>query len=362
MNKKIVTLLKMIVLSVGFIFVFKLIMDNQKTDNSDEKLEYHSGDTQYGFSMGTSVNVTLYGTDSEELYQVVMDKIDELDRDYISWRNEESELGRLNADYVSGVEYNLSDTLYEAVLSSWKVCKDSNGALDITIRPVADAWNIEGADSENFVIPEKTDIEDALAIIGYEYIHINEADVLSEGAGKITINKSDMIIDLGATGKGYVLDIIKKWLDETSVSGACISVGGSILIYGEKDDSSSWKVGIRDPQGSSDAMIGYLEFPSGTNMCVSTSGYYEKYFDVDGVRYHHIIDRNTGMPSDSGLASVTIVCENGLYSDALSTACFVLGYEQSLKLLEKYDAEAIFIDEENNIIFTEGLKNKFIEN
>lgn len=363
MNKKVVTLLKMIVLSVGMIVAFKVISDKISTDVTNSKIEYGSGDTQYGFSMGTSVSVTLYGACTTDDYFCVMDEIDKLDTDYISWRNEDSELGKLNANYVSGEEYAVSEILYDAICMSWQICKDSEGALDITIRPVADVWNIEGSDNESFVIPAMSDIEDALSLVGYEYISLDDSKCVKKevAGGEITIAKDNIIIDLGATGKGYALDIIRERLLEIEIQGACISVGGSILVYGYKDDGSSWRVGIRDPQGSADEMIGYLEFPSGTNTCVSTSGYYEKYFMVDGVRYHHIIDRKTGMPSNSGLASVTIVCENGLCSDALSTACFVLGYEQSLKLLEKYDAEAIFIDEENNIILTEGLEDIFVE-
>jgi len=363
MNKKIVTLLKMLVLSVGMIIAFRFIANNFTEDETNTKIEYGSGDTQYGFSMGTSISATLYGDDLVDAFSEVMEEIDRLDTEYISWRNEESELGKLNANYVLGEEYLLSKTLYDAIFLSWQICEDSNGALDITIRPVADVWNIEESDSESFEIPELADIEDSLSLVGYEYISLDDSKCVEKevAGGEITIAKDNMIIDLGATGKGYALDIIRNCLDTISVKGACISVGGSILVYGKKDDGSSWRVGIRDPQGASDEMIGYLEFPAGTNICVSTSGYYEKYFMVDGVRYHHILDRSTGKPADSGLASVTVVCENGLYSDALSTACFVLGYEQSFELLEKYDAEAIFIDEDNNIILTEGLIDIFTE-
>lgn len=368
MNKKIVTLLKMIVLSLGLILLFKMITDKTDSDKRSDKLEYSSGDTLYGFSMGTSVNITLYGDDCEELYSVVMQEIESLDEEYISWRNEESELARLNSDYVLGEAYSLSDTLYEALTLSLNICKDSDGALDITLRPVTDVWNIEEADSDSFVVPDMSRVENALALVGYEYIMLRESDNIEEDVsadiknnGTITINKNDMVIDLGATGKGYALDITRDCLSSMNLDGACVSVGGSILIYGSKDDGSLWKVGIRDPQGEAREMLGYLEFSSGIDICVSTSGYYEKYFMVDDVRYHHIIDRNTGKPSDSGLASVTVVCENGLYSDALSTACFVLGYEKSLALLEKYNADAVFVDEDNNIILTEGLQDKFIK-
>ena len=130
-------------------------------------------------------------------------------------------------------------------------------------------------------------------------------------------------------------------------------------MYGAKKDGSSFRVGIRDPQGDAEDMTGYLEFASNSNTCVSSSGDYEKFIEKDGTRYHHILNRTTGYPAESGLASVTVVCQNGLYSDALSTACYVLGYEKSLPLLQKYKAEAVFIDKENQVTVTDGLKEQY---
>ncbi len=359
MNKKIITLIKMLVLSVGLILIFNTITDKGK---SDKNSEYSSGSTQYGFSMGTSISATLYGENVQLHFQTIMEKLDSLDNDYISWRNSDSELSRLNSQYVVDEKYPLSELLYEALDLSWNICKDSKGALDITIRPLAQVWNIEEANSNDFYVPDMADIKEALSKVGYEKLCFWENESGNETIeGYISIKEENMIIDLGATGKGYALDILKEWLVDSDIEGACISVGGSVLVYGSKDDGSDWKVGIRDPQGASDEMIGYLEFSAGSNICVSTSGDYEKYFLVDGVRYHHILDRVTGKPADSGLTSVTVVCENGLVSDALSTACFVLGYEDALELLEKYNAEAVFIDKEKNIILTDGLENIFIK-
>jgi thiamine biosynthesis lipoprotein len=173
--------------------------------------------------------------------------------------------------------------------------------------------------------------------------------------GTLCIDAENITVDLGAVGKGYALDYVKGILDTGNLKGAVVAVGGSVMVYGSKTDGSDFRVGIRNPKGAIDEMTGYLSFPGGSNICISTSGNYEKYFVVDGVRYHHILDRTTGYPAKSGLASVTVVCENGLYSDALSTACFVLGYEASLPLLEKYNAEAVFIDDDNGITVTEGL-------
>jgi thiamine biosynthesis lipoprotein ApbE len=166
-----------------------------------------------------------------------------------------------------------------------------------------------------------------------------------------------MQMDLGAVGKGVALDEIRKTLEEyPEVSGAVISVGGSILTYGNKPEGGTWQIAVTDPLEPSQS-VGVLTLDGG--YCVSTSGDYERYVEVDGVRYHHILDPRTGSPARSDVAGVTIVTKDGFLSDALSTACFVLGSEEGQKLLEKYDAEGLFIDHAGTITMTEGMQQYF---
>ena len=130
------------------------------------------------------------------------------------------------------------------------------------------------------------------------------------------------------------------------------------MTYGKKPDGKPWKIGIANPRTEDgESYLGSLTI-DGT-CSISTSGDYEKYVIEDGVRYHHILDSKTGYPAESGLISVTIVCEDGWLSDGLSTACFVLGYEDSLPLLETYQAEAVFVTEDKEVIVTDGLKDMF---
>ena len=121
---------------------------------------------------------------------------------------------------------------------------------------------------------------------------------------------------------------------------ACINLGGNIVVFGGKPDGSPWLIGIRDPNGTAADSEEVVSLPSGV---LVTSGNYERFFELDGVRYHHILDPKTGMPVQNGLASVTILAENSALSDALSTACFVLGEEGSQTLLDRYRARAIFL-------------------
>ena len=133
-------------------------------------------------------------------------------------------------------------------------------------------------------------------------------------------------------------------------------VGGSILTYGSKPEGGAWQIAVTDPLDPSES-VGVLTLDGGH--CVSTSGDYERYVEVDGVRYHHILDPRTGSPAHSDVAGVTIVTKDGFLSDALSTACFVLGQEEGQKLLEKYDAEGLFINHEGTITMTEGMRQYF---
>ena len=245
--------------------------------------------------------------------------------------------------------------------------EDSQGALDITIGETVQLWNIDeyaaqsdsaeggsaqggsAEDGMSFRVPDRADIEATLSRCGYRKVRLEEGRIyLPEG----------MSLDLGAVGKGVACDKVLEYLKEqTSVQGAVISIGGSILTYGQKPDGSAWRVGIIDPRDTSSYM-GSLVLED--EWCVSTSGDYERYVEKDGVRYHHIIDPSTGYPADAGLISVTVLSKDGCLSDALSTACFVLGAEKATALLEEYDAYGVLVEKDGNVILTPGME-KFYE-
>lgn len=339
----------------------------------------------YDFAMGTSISVSVYGnmnsktiiTAAEELAERVSGNVKNTDS-IISWRNSGSALGVMNAE--GGMKLNETDTAdgaseSESIMSdmirySLMICRDSGGALDITIRPLADAWGIENYDQkwEDYTPPDEKTLLEAKEQTGYQKIVLSDNEI---DLGKTTV-------DFGSVGKGYALDRVAEQLRAESDSSdgikdksVVLTVGGSILVYGTGNISRSFKIGVRDPEGTISDTVGYIEFKSNCGkVCISTSGSYEKYIEKDGVRYHHIIDPETMKPAESGLSSVTVVCDenslypeySGLISDGLSTACFVLGKDEALKLLEKYKAEAVFIDTEGNISCTDGLRNIFKKN
>lgn len=279
-------------------------------------------------SMDTVVTEKIYGENTGVFIAPVFNIVTGLD-ETISRFNEESAVYRLNT------EGETSDKSVLQIIDGVKtVSDDVDGAFDITVGGLSDLWSI-GKEGER--IPTEKEISDALESIDYKKIRIENGTVYYE----------DGIIDLGAVGKGFACDLIKSYLSSEKVRGAVVSVGGSILAYGDYNDKGDkWSIAIRHPRFESE-FLGVIRLDEGF---VSTSGDYERYFEKDGKRYHHIFDARTGMPASSGLISVTVVADSGLLSDALSTACFIVGEEKGKALIEKYGASAIFVDEEMNII------------
>ena len=158
---------------------------------------------------------------------------------------------------------------------------------------------------------------------------------------------------------GTVRELKISFLEkEKEVSGMILNLGGSsVMSYGSKPDGSAWQVAVTDPRDTEGDYLGVVTL-NGTEF-LSTSGDYEKYFIEDGVRYHHILDPATGYPARSGLTSVTVVCDDGLNADGLSTACFVLGKEKAEELLKKYNADGLFVDDSDHVWMTEGMKERF---
>lgn len=310
--------------------------------------------TATNFVMDTVLQETIYG--SEDVTKEIADRLSEIEIGQLSWREENSEVAQINTRCGEGESVVMSDDFYHWTEVSLDLAKKSGGAFDPTIGNLTRLWNIEG---ENPSVPAQADIDEALKHVGYGYINIEETDKTISMAQGCTL-------DLGAVGKGIACDVTRDYLEgQDGVSGAVVAVGGSILAYGSKPDGSDWKVAIQDPEKEEGEYMGVLSLPG--TVCVSTSGDYEKYFIQDGKRYHHILDPATGYPSESGLSSVTVICPDegewkddaGLLSDGLCTACFVLGREKGMKLLEQYGMEGVFIDKDKNVSVTDGIADSF---
>ena len=300
--------------------------------------------TNADFAMDTVVSETLY-TSGADINTQIGEKLREMETTLLSWTEENSQISQLNN--ADGKTMEVSDDLAADLEKIRQLSQDSNGAFDPTLGKIIRLWDIAG---ENPHVPDQSEIDTLLPEVGYEKIQVDGNNVtLLDGC----------TLDLGAVGKGMGCDQIMDYLQtQPDVVGMILNLGGSsVMTYGEKPDGSSWKVALTDPRDTEGDYLGAITLDA--NQFLSTSGDYEKYFIEDGIRYHHILDPKTGYPVQNGLTSVTIVCDQGYLADGLSTACFVLGMDAAKPLLEKYGAEAVFVDEDKNVYVTSGLMDKF---
>ena len=288
-------------------------------------------------AMGTVVTVKLFGFGAKNDLDKIETEINGLENSVLSWRKEGSDVYRINKG--SGTQVSVSPDTVKIIGQCIDISDDCGGVFDITIGNVTKLWDF-GGDHQR--LPSDDEIKTALGSVGYKNVSIS---------GNAVQIKKGQSLDLGAVGKGFVCDKIKELLDKGRTKSAVVSVGGSLLIYGNR----TFSVGIINPDNDKQSM-GTLKLK---DTCVSTSGNYEKYFEQDGKRYHHILNATTGYPATSEFKSVTVVCESGLISDALSTVCYIAGYRKSVEILKKFDAEAVFIFNNNAVRVTDGLSGKF---
>ena len=284
------------------------------------------------FAMDTFVSAKVKGFAAKDAAGGISTLVRELDSKQLSRYTSGSEISRMNSE----AETVLSDEMRDYITELLEVGKMSGGKFDIALGAVSDLWSFN--DSPR--VPSTDELTEALSRSG--------SDKLSLSGNTLT-RADGCIIDLGSAGKGIALDKVKSYLSDKKISSAVVSVGGSVLLYGK----GSFNVGVRDPWGEAGRSVMTVKLGAG---CVSTSGSYERCFEQGGKRYHHILDPDTGLPVENGLVSVTVISDSGLLSDALSTACFVLGAEGGAKLAAKYGCEAIFITEDKKVICTDGIK------
>lgn len=294
------------------------------------------------FAMNTPMSVQIDGGETllrgvEELAYVLEHKL--------SVTDEKSEIFAINSNGGGEVSSETAGLIEFAL----DMCESTDGALDITIYPVLRAWGftVDDVDYDNgFVLPTDGELSELLALVDYKKVEVSDNSVtLGEG----------MMLDLGAVAKGYASDRIAGYLRRGGVTSALLNLGGNVYALGKKPNGVKWTIGVKSPERG---IIGTLQ---AEDAAVVTSGGYERYFERDGVRYHHIIDPSTGRPADSGLASVTVVGSSGARCDALSTALFVMGLDRASDYWREHgDFEAVFVTSDGELLVTAGLEDNFV--
>ncbi len=268
------------------------------------------------FAMDTVMDLQIWGAEADSAAKSISSLLLRLDNTW-SAAKEDSLISQLNRKESVSLTREQAELLEDVQVLN----KETNGAFDPRLLSVSKAWGFYEKDHR---IPTEETLSSAL---------------------------SDPKWDLGAVMKGYAGDQAVAILEETDVDGAILNFGGNIQTFGQKADGTPWQIGIQNPRGNN-----YVGIVSIVGTCaVVTSGDYQRYFEKDGVRYHHIIDPKTGYPADSGLASVTVICKNGKTADALSTALFVMGLEAAKDFWqERDDFQAVFITTDGSVYATDG--------
>ena len=346
------------------------------SDSIDIETGEKSSSTTF-FAMDTVIGLTVYGEDSEVSLKESADLIDRLDGVFSTERTD-SEVYYLNNNGNAAC----SDELIEVIKMSQELSHETDGAFNIALYPLSDAW---GFFSKNYRVPDDTEISELLLQTNPDNVEVLElparewSNAVSSGyaddeeSGEllfgVRFKENGMKIDLGAIAKGYIADEVNELLtskDENALTGAMISLGGSISFIGSKPDGKPWRVGIQNPYGSQGDYIAVISIDGLSDngmsaMSVVTAGTYERYFEQDGNYYHHIIDPATGYPADTDIVSATIISSDSAVADALSTIAVLLGYDKTVELwhMGKYDFEMVLVKSDTSIYVTEGIADSF---
>ncbi|MFC1476527.1 FAD:protein FMN transferase [Fibrobacterota bacterium] len=323
MKKKIVLLIILAVCSFVVIYGIKNYRDNQVQK-------------QTRFVMSTYCTIQIPGKKDVIPYiEKAFERIEEIDKKF-SALNPESPLFTFNQEDGVCTDKEIGDL----VKSASQISKDSEGSFDITVFPLMKLW---GFYSGKYSVPEKDRIDELLTIVGYQNVVIREDTLVK--------TETNAAIDLGGIAKGYALKEAVNVLKKSGISSALIDAGGDIYALGTFR-GKPWKIGIRKPRG--EGVFGVLEL---SDYSVVTSGDYERFFEKDGVIYHHILNPKTGYPARS-MVSVTVICKDPVRADAWSTALFVMESEKALSTIEKTaNLEAVLITAKGEVLCSSGLKD-----
>ena len=290
--------------------------------------------------MGTRVSVELWHTDEQTglaLVERVLDEYRRIDADMSTYR-EDSEISRINREAALG-PVSLSPELLGLIQVSLGISRASHGAFDISYESVGYMYDFHAHRH-----PDAEQIQEAIGSVDYRQI------LLDEEAGTIRFGLPGMRINLGGIAKGYAVELGAKILRAAGVEYALLNAGGDTRVIGDRR-GKPWIIGIRHPR-LDDAVVTRLPI---VDEAISTSGDYERFFEEDGRRYHHIINPATGEPTDS-LLSATVIGPDATLTDGLATTVFVLGPEAGLELIDSYpEYEAIVVDPTGRVSYSSGL-------
>lgn len=303
---------------------------------------------QTEFLMGTYVTLRVYDEGKEDILEEGFAKVEEL-AGKVTTNEPGSEIDKVNES--AGEEaVALSADVYPLIETAAEYSEVSNGGFDYTVGPITNLWRIGFDDARK---PEKSEIDTVLPLVDYSKVELDATEQT------IFLTEKGMALDLGAIAKGYIADELKVLFEEAGVTTAIIDLGGNVVVLGGSPTrkGEAWNIGIQDPLSERGETVGKTKQK---NRSIVTSGIYERYLEVDGEIYHHLMNPKTGYPFDNEIAGVSIISDQSIDGDALSTVVFGLGLEEGLDYVDnREDIEAIFITKDKEIYTSEGLMDNF---
>lgn len=296
--------------------------------------------TKQLFAMDTFMSFTAYGKNCEKAVDAAIDEVERLDA-LLSTGKETSEVSRINAAGGGEVSEDTAVILQEAM----EVYQRTEGLFDVSIYPLMELW---GFPSQEYHVPTREELLEVLSLVDASKIAFDGTYIkLLEGQR----------IDFGGIAKGYTSARVMDIFQEYGIHSGMVTLGGNVQVLNKKLDGSKWQVAIRDPEHEG-KILGVLGVE---NQAMITSGGYERYFEEDGETYIHILNPRTGYPADKDLISVTVISEDGMLADALSTSLYLMGREEAVSYWERYgeEFEMILVTEKGEILVTEGICEEF---
>jgi len=295
------------------------------------------------FLMGTLVEISVFEKDKDIAQLAIQKAFNEIQRmeELMSTRIPGSEISKINRSAGLG-PVPVSAEVFAVIEQALYWAEQTNGALDISLEPVQKLWDFDGNHSS---LPDKNALEQALSKVGYRKIQLKNQTVF--------LTEKGMGLHLGAIAKGYAVDRAIKILKELNIHHALVNAGGDLKTLGLRPDQTAWKIGLQHPRKPESILASF----SLSGKAVATSGDYQKYFEHEGTRYHHILNPKTGYPV-TGVMSATVVTETVMDADALSTALFVMGTKKGLAFINSLkDVQGLLMNQDSALHFSQGMKD-----
>lgn len=298
------------------------------------------------YCLGTIISLTAYGSLAEIAINKSEERLKDID-DKMSVFKPDSEISKIN--FLAGKQFQkVSSDTYFVIKKAVYYSGLSHGTFDPTIRPLVKLWSIG---KDNFKIPTNYEIKENLKLINYKDI------IWDENSSSIMLKNKMQSLDVGGIAKGYAADEINKIFNKYKIKSGIIDLGGNIYTVGKKTNGDNWNIGIQNPITSRGSYVGILSL---SNKSIVTSGGYERYSTEGNKIYHHILNPKTGYPAENEIISTTVISDNSIDGDGLSTGLYIMGLTKSIKLIESLDGiDAIFITKDNKVYLTSNIRNNF---